>query len=142
MTEGHFENFCETLDRKDLLADPRFATGAARLAHARECIAVLDEIFAARDLVDWLQVLPGLTTPWTVVQTAGEAATDPQVVAGGLVAHVDDRFPLVRTPAQFDGVRPELRPAPDHGQHTEEVLLELGRSWEEILELKARDAVL
>jgi crotonobetainyl-CoA:carnitine CoA-transferase CaiB-like acyl-CoA transferase len=142
VTEGHFENFCETLDRKDLLDDPRFATGAARLAHARECIAVLDEIFAARDLADWLQVLPGLTTPWTVVQTAAEAATDPQVIAGGLVATVDDRFPLVRTPAQFDGVRPGLRPAPDHGQHTEEVLLELGRSWEEILELKARDAVL
>jgi crotonobetainyl-CoA:carnitine CoA-transferase CaiB-like acyl-CoA transferase len=51
-------------------------------------------------------------------------------------------LPLVRTPAQFDGERPELRPAPDHGQHTEEVLLELGRSWEQILELKARDAVL
>lgn len=142
VTEGHFANFCETLDRKDLLADPRFATGAARLAHARECIAVLDEIFAARDLADWLQVLPGLTTPWTVVQTASEAATDPQVIANNLVADVGGRLPLVRTPAQFDGERPELRPAPDHGQHTEEVLLELGRSWEQILELKARDAVL
>jgi crotonobetainyl-CoA:carnitine CoA-transferase CaiB-like acyl-CoA transferase len=146
VTEGHFENFCETIDRKDLLDDPRFATGAARSAHARDCIGVLDGIFATRDLADWLQVLPGLTTPWSVVQTAGEAALDAQVTANDIVTSVeggaDGRFPLVRTPAQFDGVRPELRPAPDHGQHTEEVLLELGRSWDEILELKARDAVL
>ena len=49
-TEGHFETFCELIDRKDLLDDPRFANGAARQAHTRECIAVLDEIFAGRDL--------------------------------------------------------------------------------------------
>ena len=51
-------------------------------------------------------------------------------------------YPLVASPAQFDGVPPVLTPAPEHGQHTEDVLLELGRSWQEITELKERDAVL
>jgi crotonobetainyl-CoA:carnitine CoA-transferase CaiB-like acyl-CoA transferase len=46
-TDRNFENFCEVIDRTDLLDDPRFATGAARRANARECIDVLDEIFAA-----------------------------------------------------------------------------------------------
>ena len=41
------------IDRRDLLDDPRFATGAARLAHAAECVAVLDEIFAGRTLAEW-----------------------------------------------------------------------------------------
>jgi len=44
----------------------------------------------------------------------------------------------VASPAQFDGVRPKILRAPEHGQHT----LELGRSWEEISELKALDAIL
>jgi crotonobetainyl-CoA:carnitine CoA-transferase CaiB-like acyl-CoA transferase len=145
VTEGHFENFCETIGRKDLLQDPRFATGQARLANARECIGVLDGVFASRDLADWLEVLPGLTTPWTVVKTAAEAATDPQVVANEFVTSVEGAagaFPLVASPAQFDGIPPSLRPAPAHGEQTEQVLLELGRSWDDILKLKASDAVL
>ena len=51
-------------------------------------------------------------------------------------------FPLVASPAQFDGTPLTLTRAPDHGEHTEEVLVELGRSWEEITELKERGAAL
>ena len=144
-TEGHFENFCEVVERPDLLDDPRFATGGARLAHAAECIAVLDEIFGQRTLAEWEHRLTQLTTPWMVVQTAAEASRDPQVVANDMVVDVDGAggtFPLVASPAQFDGVAPTLTRAPEHGQHTEEVLTELGRSWDDITELKQRGAVL
>ena len=141
VTEGHFENFCETIDRKDLLDDARFATGTERLVHSRECIEILDEIFASRDLADWVNMLQDLTTPWTVVQTAAEAAGDPQVEANGLIASVEGRYPVVRSPAQFDERRPDLQRAPQHGEHTEEVLLELGRSWDDIIALKDAGAV-
>ena len=144
-TENHFENFCEVVDRKDLLEDPRFRSGSDRLANRAALIEVLDQLFASRDLADWVVALQGLSTPWTVVKTAAEAASDPQVAANNFVARVDGAagaYPLVASPAQFDGVPPALRPAPDHGQHTEEILLELGRSWEQIMELKERDAVL
>jgi crotonobetainyl-CoA:carnitine CoA-transferase CaiB-like acyl-CoA transferase len=144
-TEGHFENFCEVIDRRDLLEDPRFATSAARLAHAAECVEVLDKIFASRTLAEWRARLAHLSTPWMVVQTAAEAADDPQVVANAMVVEVDGSdgtYPLVASPAQFDGVAPSLTRAPEHGEHTEEILLDLGRSWDEILELKRRGAVL
>ncbi len=143
-TEHHFENFCEVVDRPDLLTDERFVTGAERLRHRAELIALLDELFASRDLADWLPVLRGLSTPWTVVQTAAEAAVDPQVVANHFVPTVEGaiEYPLVASPAQFDDALPTLTPAPDHGQHTEEVLLELGCSWDRIVELKESGAVL
>jgi crotonobetainyl-CoA:carnitine CoA-transferase CaiB-like acyl-CoA transferase len=144
-TEGHFENFCEIIGRKDLLDDPRLATSAARLANRHACIAVLDEMFAGRDLAEWAEALRGLSTPWTVVQNAAEAAVDPQVVANNIVTRVagpSGTYPLVASPAQFDGIAPSLRCAPEHGQHTEEILLELGRTWEDIMALKQRNAVL
>jgi crotonobetainyl-CoA:carnitine CoA-transferase CaiB-like acyl-CoA transferase len=142
MTENHFENFCEVIDRKDLLQDVRFATGRNRLANARECIEVLDATFAERDLIDWTKAFQSLTTPWTVVQTAAEAARDLQTDANGFLAQVEDRYSLVRSPAMFDGARPDMSRAPEHGEHTEEVLLELGRSWDDIAALKEAGAVL
>jgi crotonobetainyl-CoA:carnitine CoA-transferase CaiB-like acyl-CoA transferase len=144
-TEGHFENFCAVVDRPDLLDDARFATGAARLVHAAECVEVLDEIFARRTLAEWREQLTTLTTPWMVVQTASEASRDPQVLANDMVVEVDGQtgtFPLVASPAQIDGVPLALGRAPHHGEHTEEVLVELGRSWDDITDLKDRGAVL
>jgi crotonobetainyl-CoA:carnitine CoA-transferase CaiB-like acyl-CoA transferase len=138
-TDKNFESLCDLADRPDLRADPRFATGEARLANARACVAALDEVFAEHDLAEWVRRLAGLTIPWTVVQTAAEAAADPQVVANGYVVDaVRDAtvIPLVASPAQFDARTPTLNPAPEHGEHTEEVLLGLGRTWEDIGRLK------
>jgi crotonobetainyl-CoA:carnitine CoA-transferase CaiB-like acyl-CoA transferase len=144
-TERHFEHFCERIGASELLEDSRFTTGQARLSNARECIEALDAVFARRDLAEWLERLEGLDTPWTLVQTAREAANDPQVTANEFVTMVrgpSAEYPLVRSPAQFDDELPTLTRAPDHGEHTDEVLLAIGHDWEEILRLKETGAVL
>lgn len=144
-TDAHFANFCDVVERPDLLTDERFATGPARLANAADCIRELDRIFASRDLAEWLPLLDKLTTPWSLVQSAGEAATDVQVQANHFVIDVDKgglTFPLVPSPAQFDGDPPELHPAPGHGEHTDEVLTELGLDYERIIQLKIDGAIL
>jgi crotonobetainyl-CoA:carnitine CoA-transferase CaiB-like acyl-CoA transferase len=144
-TEGHFEEFCRAAGRPEILTDPRFADAGCRATNARECIAVLDALFADRDLAEWTAILSTMTTPWSVVQSAREAAADPQVVANGYVSDVEGlraRYPMVTSPAQFDDEPLTLTRAPDHGEQTDEILLERGMSWEDILWLKQLGAIL
>ncbi len=144
-TEKHFAELCERIGAPELIDDPRFATGQERLQNSRACIEALDAVFAQHDLEHWLQALDGLDTPWTVVQSAREAAADPQVRANELVTMVEGiggEYPLVPSPAQFDEDVLSLTRAPDHGENTDEVLLELGHDWDEIIALKEKGAIL
>jgi len=144
-TDLHWESLCTCIDRPDMLTDERFDTPAARMANAAALVQELDRTFGSRSLADWLPSLQELEVPWTVAQTALEALHDPQAAANGYVVPVDARgettIPLVTSPVQFDGQPAELRPAPEHGQNTEEILLEIGCSWDDIAALKAAKVI-
>jgi crotonobetainyl-CoA:carnitine CoA-transferase CaiB-like acyl-CoA transferase len=143
-TEKNFESFARIVGRAEMLNDPRFVDGAARQRNARALILALDAAFAERDLAEWVDRLRDCQTPWAVVQTAAEAARDPQVAANGYLVPVQGlgaAYPLVASPAQFDEASPTLTRAPDHGEHTETVLLDLGLEWDAIEEMKARGAI-
>lgn len=83
---------------------------------------------------------------WAVVQTPREVITDPQVEANDYIADVTDAsgtdFKLVSAPIQFNGAPGNTRRAPEHGEHTDEVLVEIGLTMDEIVELKVSGAVL
>ena len=100
----------------------------------------LDAVFARHTLAEWREKLATVEGVWAPMQTARELPDDPQVRANGYLAEVDAGdgkvFTLVANPVQFDERSPRLRPAPDLGQHTEEVLLELGLTWEELARYK------
>ena len=137
---------CERLGRPDLIDDPRFSTGLARYENREECIRTFDEIIGSKTLDEWRQAFQGMKGVWAPVQTALELYDDPQVAPNGYIVDVkrDDgvEFPLVANPVMFDEETYELRAAPAHGQHTEELLLELGYSWEDIIARKESGAVL
>jgi crotonobetainyl-CoA:carnitine CoA-transferase CaiB-like acyl-CoA transferase len=138
-------DLCRRLGREDLIADPRFADGRARFENRAECVRALDGIFAERTLEEWRVALADAEGVWAPMQTARELPDDPQARANGYLSEVERAdgppFALVASPVQFDGRTPTLRPAPDLGQHTEEVLLELGVGWDELAAAKEAGAI-
>ena len=142
--DKYWPDLCRAIDRPDLLADPRFADIRTRAQHAAECLAALDETFGARTLDEWRAAFAAETFPWEPFQAVTEMADDRQVIANGYLGRIDDGDVAFAMPAgavQFDERPAGMRRAPGHGQHTDEVLLDLGLTMDEILDLKVADVV-
>lgn len=130
----------------ELITDPRFADPASRYQNRGELIAALDSVFAQRTLAQWRDALAGLSGAWGIVQTPGELCVDPAVTANGYVAHTHTvggtPFVIPTNPVQFDEHNVIPSGAPEHGQHTEEVLMDAGIDWESIEKYKESGAIL
>jgi crotonobetainyl-CoA:carnitine CoA-transferase CaiB-like acyl-CoA transferase len=145
-SDRFWPDFCEHIGRPDLITDPRFIDGAARYTNGKECVAVIDEVFASRTFEEWKQALATLSGVWAPGQMASELVDDVQVKANGYLSRVDradgKSYDLVANPVQMDESADQLVAAPEHGQHTEEILLELGLDWDQIIAHKDSGAVL
>jgi crotonobetainyl-CoA:carnitine CoA-transferase CaiB-like acyl-CoA transferase len=137
--DRYWPEFCRLIGRDDLIEDPRFIDMGARRANSDACVAELDSMFARRTFSEWKALLAKLDAPWAPVQSVHEVIEDPQVVANGYVGEVSlDEGPAYRlpnVPVQFDEQPAQLRRAPEHGEHTEVLLQELGYDWDAISKL-------
>ncbi len=136
--QRQLRGFLEAIGCAHLAADPRFATAATRKQHARELVAMLDEVFAQRDLAEWREILLAAGVTFGAVGTVDETGSDEQMrKIGALVPFADGRGLTVASPFHLDGeTKVSPRRAPSVGQHTEEVLEEAGCSAADIRRLR------
>lgn len=144
--DRYWPDFCRVIGRPDLLEDARFADISARQEHIDAFVAELDLEFAKHTFEEWKGILSQLDAPWAPMQSISELLDDVQVQANGYIGDVvvdgEVAYRLPAVPVQFDGCPPPLRRAPEHGEDTETLLLEVGYQWEEIAGLKEAGVVL
>jgi crotonobetainyl-CoA:carnitine CoA-transferase CaiB-like acyl-CoA transferase len=143
--DRHWPDLLRAIGREDLKDDPRFSSIMARSQNNTALVEILDAEFAKRSLAEWAEVFDREDVWWAPVQSINEALHDPAVRAAGTIIQVegpDGPREEVASPIDFYGTAWKARGrAPELGQHTEEVLLELGYGWEEIVALKERGAI-
>jgi crotonobetainyl-CoA:carnitine CoA-transferase CaiB-like acyl-CoA transferase len=128
------------IGRDDLADDERFASARALTKNRGDVIAILDEAFAAHPLAHWAKVLDEHDVFWAPVQTPAEVVTDPQARAIGAWVEIENAgVESVDAPIRYDGAMRTIVPGPPRtGQHTAEILTELGYDESAVKALSAR----
>jgi crotonobetainyl-CoA:carnitine CoA-transferase CaiB-like acyl-CoA transferase len=144
--QRHWPDLVRAIDRPALLDDPRFATMRARRENCAELVGILDAIFATRPLGEWGEALDRAGMWWAPVQSTEDVIRDPQAIAAGAFVEVPQpeggTIPGVASPVDFStSAWQPSAPVPELGQHTEELLLELGYDWPAIAALKERAVI-
>jgi crotonobetainyl-CoA:carnitine CoA-transferase CaiB-like acyl-CoA transferase len=140
--DPHWPALCKVLELGDDVEQTY--DSFAKREHVDDVWQLIRRAFAAQPLAHWRERFRGSGCVWMSVQTPPEVPDDPQAVANGYVpAHPTiPRARLVASPVQYNDSPVEITAgAPELGQHTEEVLLELGLDWPQIVELKDRSVI-
>lgn len=144
--DGQFARFCEVAGRPELAADARFATNRARVENRAELIPLLNEITATRTTAEWIGQLEARAVPCGPINGLAEVFADPQVQARGLAVKMPHpeagEVPLVASPIRLSKTPVEYRRAPPLvGEHTDEILADLGVDAAGIAGLRERGVV-
>jgi formyl-CoA transferase len=134
------------LDLGPLPDDPRYATEALLFQHRPELQAIFKKRFAQLTQADAIERLEGQDILCAPIKDMAEAMADPQVQHNQMLIDVPHKrlgtFKTIGNPIKMDRTPPRVRrEPPDHGEHTDEVLAELGFSGEETARLRADGAV-
>lgn len=143
--DRHWPDLLRAIGREDLREDERFNSIMSRAMNAEALAKTLDHEFAKRPLNEWAEVFDREDVWWAPVQTVADLVEDPAARANGAFIEVqgaEGPVEMVATPVDFYGTPWRATTgAPELGQHTEEVLLELGYGWEQIAALKGQGVI-
>lgn len=141
-SDRYWPVFCKATGIVHLQNDPRFSDMDTREQNSKELIAILDKVFIQKTREEWLKILRAEDLIVCSVNSFIEASSDPQTIANEYITDfihpVLGKIKMLAPPVEMSKTPGSIRmQAPQYGQHTEEVLLEVGGySWEEIGELK------
>jgi crotonobetainyl-CoA:carnitine CoA-transferase CaiB-like acyl-CoA transferase len=147
--DRYWPDVARILGRPELAEEPRFANMALRSENSGECVAILDEAFAKKTRDEWLRIFRDDDSDliYTIVNTVDDLPEDPQVKLNDYVVEFDHPqhgpTDMVGVPVGLSQTPGSIRSAaPELGQHTEEVLLDvLGWDWDRISALREKEVI-
>ena len=141
----YWADVCRHIGREDLVADERFDSAEKLMERAIEAGALVPEAIAKRPYAEWLKRLQTMEGQWAPNQDALELARDPQVAANGYILAVTDEDGNARelgsSPVMFDETPFTITRAPLFAEHTDELVRSLGRTDEQLIDLKIQGAI-
>lgn len=141
-----WERFCRALDLEELLEDARFTDNPRRVAHRKDIVPVIERRLRTLTKAEIVRRLREANVPVGPINTLDEVFADPVVRHLGLIAEVDHptagRVRAPGIPVRMTGTPPSVRRAPPLlGEHTDEVLADLGYSPDEVVALRRDGAI-
>lgn len=146
-SQRYWADLCRVMGLEELIDDPRFNDAEPRRQNCVELIKILDRAFATRTRAEWEKALTeGGDFVYQAVQDLEDLEHDPQVIANKYIVDFDHPalgpVKMLNCPVAFSKTPAGIfRSAPEFGENTEEILLELGYSWEDIVQLKDEEVI-
>jgi len=146
VTDDQWARACRAADREDMIEDPRFRSLFDRMTHMQELREAVTELIATRTTAEWCARYVEHDVPHAPILSLEEVPEHPQVRANGTLVETvhpaAGRMRQARPAPRFDGTPSgSLAPAPTYGQHTDEVLAEVGYDGQEIAAMRANGGV-
>jgi crotonobetainyl-CoA:carnitine CoA-transferase CaiB-like acyl-CoA transferase len=145
--DRYWPGFCRAVGREDLIEDPRFSTNAARAENSRQLVQIFDKAFATKTSAEWAPILRKEDLIYSPVMKITELENDEQILSNDYIVEFEHptlgKVKETGHPIRYSETPAEIgqRPAPKLGEHTDEILSQLGFNQSQVGKLRQAGAV-
>lgn len=145
-SQHYWPVFCAATERPDLENNPKFSSQESRSGNATELVSIIEQVFLTKTYIEWMEILSRNKLIWSPVKTPLEVTQDPQAIANDFYTEFDHpdygKIKLLKNPIKLSKTATQNKcKAPDLGEHTEQILEELGYSHEDIAQMKQNGSI-